>query len=245
VVRDPHAFLFDEPLSNLDAKLRTQMRTEISRLQKQLARTMVYVTHDQVEAMTLGDRIAILRKGALQQVGTARELYEQPVNLFVAGFIGSPSMNFLPATVKPGALGTPFGDVPIDAARIAGRQPDSDVLIAGVRPEQLVDARLLADDARRRTFAFKARVEVIEWLGDEQLLYIPYEPDPRVHEQLVELAHELDAEVPRAQVVANLGVETTIREGEEIELAFDPAQLYVFDPATGARLKQEPVQRAA
>lgn len=111
IVREPEAFLFDEPLSNLDAKLRVQMRTEIARLQKRFGTTTVYVTHDQTEAMTLGDRVAVLRKGVLQQVASPRELYNNPINLFVAGFIGSPSMNFLPATLKGGHLDTPFGDI--------------------------------------------------------------------------------------------------------------------------------------
>ena len=147
MVRDAHAFLFDEPLSNLDAKLRAQMRTEISRLQNRLGTTTVYVTHDQVEAMTLGDRLALLRKGALQQVGTPKELYERPANLFVAGFIGSPPMNLLPASVGDGVLGTPFGDVPFDTARLAGQSKQTDLLVAGIRPEQLRDATRL-DDGR-------------------------------------------------------------------------------------------------
>src|SRR5919106_4463741 len=139
IVRDARAFLFDEPLSNLDAKLRGQMRIEISRLQRRLGITTVYVTHDQTEAMTLGDRVAVLRKGVLQQVDTPRELYERPVSLFVAGFIGSPPMNFLPAAVEDGAVQLPFGRVPLPsgvAERIGGRR----LLIAGVRPEHIEDA---------------------------------------------------------------------------------------------------------
>src|SRR5688500_11577405 len=134
IVRESQAFLFDEPLSNLDAKLRGQMRTEISRLQRRLGITTVYVTHDQTEAMTLGDRVAVLRKGLLQQVASPRELYERPVNLFVAGFIGSPPMNFLPATVRGSDLETPFGTVTLEdrrAAAVAGR----DLVLMGVRPE--------------------------------------------------------------------------------------------------------------
>ena len=142
IVRNADAFLFDEPLSNLDAKLRGQMRTEISRLQNQLAITTVYVTHDQIEAMTLGDRVAVLRKGALQQVDAPRELYEQPVNLFVAGFIGSPPMNFLPAGVEDSTLHLPIGDIELTrelAEDVKGR----DILIAGVRPEHFEDAAML------------------------------------------------------------------------------------------------------
>ena len=141
IVRDPAAFLMDEPLSNLDAKLRVQMRTEVARLQQQLGTTMIYVTHDQTEAMTLGDRVAVMRSGVLQQVGSPMELYNAPVNLFVAGFIGSPAMNFMPATVEGDTVKLPFGDVRLPQemhdrlSQSKGRQ-----LIAGVRPEHFEDA---------------------------------------------------------------------------------------------------------
>ena len=136
IVRQARAFLFDEPLSNLDAKLRGQMRTEISRLQRRLGVTTVYVTHDQTEAMTLGDRVAVLRRGVLQQVASPRELYEQPVNLFVAGFIGSPPMNFLPASVNGDKLDMPFTSVPIPDS-VRGNAKDGDLVIVGLRPEAL------------------------------------------------------------------------------------------------------------
>src|SRR5215211_790974 len=113
IVRDPAAFLMDEPLSNLDAKLRVQMRTEVSRLQQRLGTTTIYVTHDQTEALTLGDRVAVMRSGVLQQVGSPMELYNEPVNLFVAGFIGSPAMNFMPATIEDDRVKLPFGEVPV------------------------------------------------------------------------------------------------------------------------------------
>jgi multiple sugar transport system ATP-binding protein len=147
IVRNADAFLFDEPLSNLDAKLRGQMRTEISRLQNRFAITTVYVTHDQIEAMTLGDRVAVLRKGVLQQVDAPRELYEQPVNLFVAGFIGSPPMNFMPAGVEDSTLHLPIGDIEM-ARDVAAQVVGHDILIAGVRPEHFADPAML-DDARK------------------------------------------------------------------------------------------------
>ena len=167
IVRDPAAFLMDEPLSNLDAKLRVQMRTEVARLQQQLGTTMIYVTHDQTEAMTLGDRVAVMRSGVIQQVGSPMELYNAPVNLFVAGFIGSPAMNFMPATVEGDTVKLPFGDVRLppelhDRVREAqGRQ-----LIAGIRPENFEDAELVGD-ARDRGTTFKAQIEVLESLGSE------------------------------------------------------------------------------
>ena len=149
IVRDPAAFLMDEPLSNLDAKLRVQMRTEVARLQQQLGTTMVYVTHDQTEAMTLGDRVAVMRSGVLQQVGSPMELYNDPVNLFVAGFIGSPAMNFMPATVEGDTVKLPFGDVRLPQemhdrlSQGEGRQ-----LIAGIRPEHFEDASLVGETRR-------------------------------------------------------------------------------------------------
>jgi multiple sugar transport system ATP-binding protein len=194
--------------------------------------------------MTLGDRLAVLRKGALQQVGTPRELYENPVNLFVAGFIGSPAMNFLPADIETGSLRTPFGSVPVDTKGLPARNGNN-ALIVGIRPEQLRDAALMNDDERRRNVTFRAHVDVDEWLGDEQLLYVPYEGDPRIQRELEELGRELDVETPETQVVARLGAETTIREGEEIDLAFDPAEIYVFDPETGENLTRGAVPKAA
>src|SRR5215207_2336082 len=139
IVRDPRAFLMDEPLSNLDAKLRVQMRTEVARIQQRVGTTTVYVTHDQTEAMTLGDRVAVMRAGVLQQVGSPAELYDNPANLFVAGFIGSPAMNFLPAKIEGGTLKLPFGDAPV-AGKLGGRvgSGERDV-IAGMRPEHFED----------------------------------------------------------------------------------------------------------
>src|SRR5919206_4887767 len=158
IVRSAEAFLFDEPLSNLDAKLRGQMRTEISRLQRRLGITTVYVTHDQTEAMTLGDRVAVLRKGVLQQVASPRELYERPINLFVAGFIGSPPMNFVPATVEENAVSLPFArvDLPREVCeRISGRN----LLIAGIRPDHFEDAKLVDAEERASGVTFQAHVD--------------------------------------------------------------------------------------
>src|SRR5690242_1200336 len=172
IVREADAFLFDEPLSNLDAKLRGQMRTEILRIQRRLGTTTVYVTHDQTEAMTLGDRVAVMRKGILQQVASPRELYEQPLNLFVAGFIGSPPMNFLPAVVSGQRLKLPFVEVDVPAIA-ADKVTDGQLLIAGIRPEHFEDARVLDESKRAKGATFRARVDVTEWLGDSQYAYIP------------------------------------------------------------------------
>ena len=235
LVRDADAFLFDEPLSNLDAKLRGQMRTEISRIQNRLGVTTVYVTHAQIEAMTLGDRVAVLRKGELQQVDAPRELYEQPVNLFVAGFIGSPPMNFMPASVEGSTLKLPIGDLrltPEMAKKVEGKE----ILIAGVRPEHFEDAALLDDSRRAEGMVFKAKVDVIEWLGSEQYAYIPFEAPPEVREPLAELANELDSEQIRTQLVVTLDAESRVGEGEDAELWLDASRMHLFDPATGENL---------
>jgi multiple sugar transport system ATP-binding protein len=238
IVRQAEAFLFDEPLSNLDAKLRGQMRTEISRLQRRLAITTVYVTHDQTEAMTLGDRVCVLRKGKIQQVASPRELYEQPVNLFVAGFIGSPPMNFLPATLTGNKLKMPFGEIALDEARaeaVAGR----DLLLVGIRPEYFEDASLVEESKRALGSTFKARVDVTEWLGDSQYAYIPYEAPEQITAQLRELSRELDSEELRTQAVVSIDSTSRIREGREAEFWLDARKVHVFDPATGDNLTRD------
>jgi multiple sugar transport system ATP-binding protein len=231
IVREADAFLFDEPLSNLDAQLRGQMRTEIARLQQRLGVTTVYVTHDQVEAMTLGDRVAVLRKGELQQVDTPRALYDRPVNLFVAGFIGSPSMNLIPATLDGRRLRLPFVEFdvaePVDA---------TGPVIAGIRPEHLEDAALVDASGRERGVTFEAKAEVVEWLGAEQFAYVPYGAPPELVEPLHRLAAELDRESARPWLVASIDPASRIQRGEPAHLCFDPAHLYLFDVETGERL---------
>jgi multiple sugar transport system ATP-binding protein len=235
LVRQADAFLFDEPLSNLDAKLRGQMRTEIARIQKRLDITTVYVTHDQIEAMTLGHRVAVLRKGILQQVDAPRELYEQPVNLFVAGFIGSPPMNFMPASVEGSTVSLPIGSIQV-TDEVARSLEGHEILIAGVRPEHFEDAALLDDERKQQGLLFKDQVDVIEWLGSEQYAYIPFEAPPEVREPLAELATELDSEQIRTQLVVTLDPESRVEEGQEAELWLDPSRMHLFDPATGDNL---------
>jgi multiple sugar transport system ATP-binding protein len=211
------------------------MRTEIARLQKRLGITTVYVTHDQTEAMTLGDRVAVLKRGLLQQLATPRELYDQPVNLFVAGFIGSPPMNFLPATLEGTQLKTPFGTFAIPAEK-AAKAAGTKLLIAGVRPEHFEDAAVLEPDRRAKGSVFMATVDVSEWLGNEQYAYIPYEAEPEVRGQLTELEHELDGEALHTQLVVSLDTTSRIKEGEESELWVDGSKIHLFDPATSENL---------
>jgi multiple sugar transport system ATP-binding protein len=235
IVRQADAFLFDEPLSNLDAKLRGQMRTEIARLQHRLGITTVYVTHDQTEAMTLGDRVAVLRKGVLQQVATPRELYESPTNLFVAGFIGSPPMNFIPAAVEGGTLRTPFGSITLPAERME-RVRNQEIVIVGARPDAFEDAALVDTGRRRDGLAFKAHVDVTEWLGSELYAYVPFEAPPDIAEQLAELSRELDSEQMRTQLVVSLSTASRIRDDEDAELWLDTTRVHVFDPQTQENL---------
>src|SRR3954462_8132488 len=239
IVREAEAFLFDEPLSNLDAKLRGQMRTEISRLQRRLGITTVYVTHDQTEAMTLGDRVCVLRKGRSQQVASPRELYEHPANLFVAGFIGSPPMNFLPATLEGTRLTTPFGPIELDERRaqaVRGR----DLLLVGIRPEYFEDASLVDEAKRPLGSVFRARVDVTEWLGDAQYAYIPYEAPESVEKQLRELSRELDSEELRTQAIVSIDSTSRIRAGREAEFWLDSRKVHVFDPTSGENLPRDP-----
>jgi multiple sugar transport system ATP-binding protein len=244
IVRQAEAFLFDEPLSNLDAKLRGQMRTEIARLQRRLGITTVYVTHDQTEAMTLGDRVCVLRKGKIQQVASPRELYEQPVNLFVAGFIGSPPMNFLPAQLEGNQLSTPFGPIELDdrrAAAVRGR----DLLLVGIRPEYFEDASLVDEVKRPVGTVFRARVDVTEWLGDQQYAYIPYEAPEQITAQLRALSRELDSEELRTQAIVSIDSTSRIREGREAEFWLDTRKVHVFDPSTGENLTRDAEAGAA
>jgi multiple sugar transport system ATP-binding protein len=241
IVRDPAAFLMDEPLSNLDAKLRVQMRTEVSRIQRRLGTTMVYVTHDQTEAMTLGDRVAVMRLGILQQVASPQELYDHPANLFVAGFIGSPAMNFLPGTLEEGKLRTGLGDMPLSGAQrqaieSAGTARD---VIVGVRPEHFEDAALVAPDLLSRGLQFNATIDVIESLGSDKFVYFTQQlgQAPNLSE-LEELARDSgradtgDTET----IVARLDPASRIAEGENARLWIDVRKLQVFDSASGRNL---------
>jgi multiple sugar transport system ATP-binding protein len=244
IVRNVDAFLFDEPLSNLDAKLRGQMRTEISRLQRRLGITTVYVTHDQTEAMTLGDRVCVLRQGLIQQVASPRELYEEPVNLFVAGFIGSPPMNFLPATVDGPRLETPLGTIELDE-RKAAALGDREIVLVGIRPEYFEDAGLVDESKRGLGSTFRAQVDVTEWLGDSQYAYIPYEAPREVTAQLRELSRELDSDQLRTQAVVSIDATSRIREGREAEFWLDSRKVHVFDPQSGENLTRDPEAGAA
>ena len=247
IVRSPSAFLMDEPLSNLDAKLRVQMRAAVSRLQQKLGTTTIYVTHDQTEAMTLGDRVAVMRGGVVQQVGTPQQLYNDPANLFVAGFIGSPAMNFLPAQVDGDVVKLPGVDLRLGADTLEVCR-GTEGLIAGVRPEHYEDASLIDEERRRHGVTFKTQVELVESMGAELYVYFPLSADVQ-SEELAELAADAGtAEVPGAGEaglgVARLPPESQARNGQEIELWLDPEHVHFFDSNGGRCLTSRPTEPA-
>jgi multiple sugar transport system ATP-binding protein len=249
IVRKPQAFLMDEPLSNLDAKLRVQMRSEIARIQNDLEVTTVYVTHDQVEAMTMGDRVAVIRKGELQQVGTPSELFDKPLNLFVAGFIGSPSMNFFQSRIEQenGKLQLEIGKQKIAVSdEVMSTRPElkqygGKDMIVGIRPQDFEDASLRSDlpeDAR-----IKVRIDLVEAIGTETLVHFQIEAPVVITEDMKELAADVgesterleqQAKEGRNEFVAQLDPKTRIRKGDETELAVDTTRLHFFDTSSSA-----------
>jgi len=242
IVRDPAVFLMDEPLSNLDAKLRVQTRTEVSRLQKRLGTTMVYVTHDQTEAMTLGDRVAVMRLGTIQQVASPEELYDRPTNLFVAGFIGSPAMNFMAGTLEDGKLHTGVGDFPLtpQLRQELERSGTGRDVIVGIRPESFEDAAVVPAEVKAHGLEFNTSIDVVESLGSEKFVYFTRELG-QTHNvaELEELARDsgrADASGSAETVVARLDPASRITEGHDARLWVDVRKLHVFDPSTGRNL---------
>jgi multiple sugar transport system ATP-binding protein len=252
IVREPRVFLMDEPLSNLDAKLRVQMRAEIARLQDDLGVTTIYVTHDQTEAMTMGDRVAVIKQGRLQQVDVPQVLYDEPVNLFVAGFIGSPSMNMVEATLDrdQAGWGVSFAGIRLGLddetvshrgalARFEGRQ-----VIVGIRPEDMEDAAI-HDDARPDR-VLTVTVDLREALGSEVLVHLMIDAPPVLTEDTRELARdsgigELETErhEGRSPFVARLSPRTEARERQDIQLVVDTSRMHFFDPETGSGIYDE------
>jgi multiple sugar transport system ATP-binding protein len=241
IVRNPKAFLMDEPLSNLDAKLRGQMRTSVSKIQKQLGTTTLYVTHDQTEAMTLGDRVVVLRAGHVQQIGSPQFLYDNPGNLFVAGFIGSPSMNFVPATLENNELRSALGATPLtDRIRglVEAANAPRDVII-GIRPEHFEDAALVDEAARAAGATFTAHIDVLESMGAEKYAHFTIEGEAATAAELAELAADSgSADVPGAesQIVARLSAASSAAENADLEVWYDPDKIKLFDPSNGKNL---------
>jgi multiple sugar transport system ATP-binding protein len=256
IVRQPQAFLMDEPLSNLDAKLRVQMRAEISRLQRTLGVTTIYVTHDQVEAMTMGDRVAVMRKGELQQVAPPQELYDHPLNVFVGGFIGSPAMNLVEASLERsnGTLAAVLGDqrisldVDVLSARPALKSFEGSDVVLGIRPEHLEDASLVRDVPEGKRL--RGEIELTEALGSELMVHFKIKAPPALTEEVKELAADVGEvavtglEDARAEqqttVVGRFAVESRVKDGETAEVAVDTRALHFFDPKSGLGIYDEP-----
>ena len=201
--------------------------------------TSIYVTHDQTEAMTLGDRVAVLKRGQLQQIASPRELYEQPVNLFVAGFIGAPSMNFIPARIEGGTFRTPIGDIEVPErvrARLSGAP---ELVLLGLRPEHFEDAKFVDEAKVGHGTMFDAEFTHTEWLGNQQYGYIHYQQDDTVQHKLNELAQELDADEMPAQVVVSLDASSRIRGGSNSNIWLDSRRMHVFNPETGENLTRD------
>ena len=247
IVRQPSAFLMDEPLSNLDAKLRVQMRAEIRGLQRDLGVTTIYVTHDQVEAMTMGDRVAVMRKGELQQAADPQELYDHPVNLFVAGFIGSPAMNMLEATLEreDGTMKVVTGSQEIQLSeetlsqRPALRGYEGRKVVLGIRPEDLEDHQLAGETAHGGTL--EGKVTLREALGAEIMVHFSVDAPPAFTADVKELAEDV-GEAERAEahagegtavIVGRFGARSRVRPGEHVDVAVDTRQLHFFDVDTG------------
>ena len=239
IVRSPQAFLMDEPLSNLDAKLRVQMRAELGELHSQLETTTLYVTHDQVEAMTMGDRVAVIRKGVLQQIDTPREIYLYPKNIFVAGFIGSPAMNFVYATIDFSEKETEltFGDSSIVSSDAPKSLSDFNgkEIVLGIRPEAFEDS-VYAND-KEFTEQININVSLLEQLGSDTYIHfykdIPPVQTKAIEEILADEGEDLSALGTETKFIARINPNATIEEGQNINLAIDPSKLHYFDPETG------------
>jgi multiple sugar transport system ATP-binding protein len=258
IVRQPAAFLMDEPLSNLDAKLRVQMRAEIAKLQSDLGVTTIYVTHDQIEAMTMGDRVAVMRKGELQQVDEPQTLYDRPLNLFVGGFIGSPAMNMLDATIRSnGELSATIGDQTIAlGAETVQSHPalqgyNSKRVIIGIRPEDLEDAALAADAPADRRL--RGRLELREALGSEIMAHFAITGAHAETDETRELAKDagagdethVGAQEGEAVIVGRFGARSRIKQGDRVEAVVDTRALHFFDPETGIGIYDSPKGAAA
>ena len=239
IVRSPQAFLMDEPLSNLDAKLRVQMRAELGQLHAQLETTTLYVTHDQVEAMTMGDRVAVIRKGVLQQIDTPREIYLYPKNIFVAGFIGSPSMNFVYGTPTKSGKNTKikFGDNEVNVANApeALNKFEGKEIVIGIRPEAFEDSIY----ANEKEFSEQVSIEVslLEQLGSDTYVHFYKDIKPVQTEAIEEILADEGEDITvlgnNTKFIARINPNSTVKEGQKINLALDPTKLHYFDPDTG------------
>ncbi len=238
IVRSPKAFLMDEPLSNLDAKLRVQMRTQVSRIQKSLGTTTLYVTHDQTEAMTLGDRVVVMKGGIVQQVGSPSHLYAHPVNIFVAGFIGGPSMNFLPGELRGGGrVQTALGEaqLPDRCRQAVERSKTSGNIILGIRPEHFEDAALVGD---KPGATFDAPIDIVEAMGSDVFAYFTVKGEEAHSAELDDLAKDTgnDLSTDGVPITARLDAASHVQRGRTAKLWYDTSKVAIFDADSGLNL---------
>jgi multiple sugar transport system ATP-binding protein len=244
IVREPQAFLMDEPLSNLDAKLRVQMRTEISRIQRDLGTTMIYVTHDQTEAMTMGDRVAVMNRGVLQQVDAPQDMYDRPANLFVAGFIGSPAMNMVDAVVRrsEGGGAVEFAGISLHVPEETFRQRpalaarDGSRVVLGIRPEDIEDPQFIND--RLEGSDIRVVVDIREAMGSEVYVHFGVDAPPVITDETIDLAADAELlpevdDAAQTSFVARLNPRTSAQRGQPITLQVDTRRLHFFDRDTG------------
>lgn len=235
LVRDASVYLFDDAFSALDERTRGQVRSLTSQWQRELGRTSIYVTHDIGEALSLGDQVVVMHQGLVHQVGTARDLYEQPRDLFVAGFVGSPAMNLIPATVSGASLHLPFITLPLGEEmreRIAGRE----LLIVGIRPEDCEDAGVLSPEQLRDKIQFTTKVDEVEWRGRSQYAYLGFEIDESTEILLEEIESQLEFDLFQAYLLAEVSADNELRHGMALRLAVESQKVSIFDPSTGDNL---------
>ncbi len=235
LVRDASLYLFDDALSTLDDRLRGQIRSLVAQWQREQARTSVFVTNDVAEALSLGDRVAVMHQGFIHQIDTPRNLYEQPNDLFVAGFVGSPAMNLIPATLTGNSLHLPFITLPLGEV-MQKRTEGRDLLIVGIRPEDCEDATGMTPEQLRGKVVFSTKVDDVEWRGSSQYAYLGFEMDEETEARLEEIEHHLDFDLFQAFMLAEIGPTNQLKADMFVKLAVDSAKIHVFDPTTGENL---------
>jgi len=235
LVRDATAYLFDDPFSTLDDRARSHVRSMTSQWQRTLGRTSVYVTNDISEALSLGDKVAVLHQGFVHQCASPRDLYDHPVNMFVASFVGSPPMNLIPAHVRGGSLELPFTTLPLND-EMRDRIGDQDLVIVGIRPEDCTNAASRDPESLKGTISFSTKVDEVEWRGSSQYAYLDFDLDEETEGELQEIEEHIEFDLFQSHLVASIGPENQLKAGGFIRLAIDPAKVHLFDATSGENL---------
>lgn len=239
LARDAQAYLFDDALSALDERTRGHVRSMTLQWQRELGRTSIYVTTDVAEALSLGDQVAVMHQGFVHQVGTARELYEHPSDLFVAAFLGAPAMNLIPAKVSGSALELPFATLPL-GAELQARTKGRDLLVVGIRPEDCQDAAQLSAEQLRGKLQFAVKIDEVEWRGRSQYAFLGFDIDAETEALLNEVEAHLEHDLFHAHVLAEVAPDTELSQGMLLKVAVDAQKVHIFDPGTGENLTLQP-----